>query len=65
MNQNLVADRNMAVQATNECLVFLDGEFWGIYQITEKVNDDYLSSHYGINKKDAVIIKNGTYVSAE
>ena len=59
VNQNLVADRNMAVQATNECLVFLDGEFWGIYQITEKVNDDYLSSHFGINKKDAVIVKNG------
>ena len=59
VNQSLVADRNMATQTTSECLVFLDGEFWGIYQIIEKVNDDHLSSHFGINKKDAVIIKNG------
>ncbi len=59
VNQNLVSDRDMATQATSECLVFLDGEFWGIYQIIEKVNDDHLSSHFGINKKDAVIVKNG------
>ncbi|MBR4627326.1 MAG: CotH kinase family protein [Ruminococcus sp.] len=59
INQSLVSDRAMATQTTSECLVFLDGEFWGIYQIIEKVSDDYLSSHYGINKSDAVIIKNG------
>ena len=59
INQSLVADRNMAVLSTSECIVFLDGEFWGIYQIIERVSDDYLNSHFGIDKDSCVIIKNG------
>lgn len=58
INQQLVSNRAFATQATEECIVFLDGEYWGIYQITEKVNDDYISSHYGIKKRDVAIIKN-------
>ena len=59
INQALVGDRDMAVQTTSECLVFLDGEFWGIYQIMERVSDDFLKSHFGIEKDSAAIIKNG------
>ncbi len=59
INQSLVRDRNMAVQTTSECVVFLDGEYWGIYQIIEKVNADYLKSHFGVEKNDAIIVKNG------
>ena len=46
------------MQASSECLVFIDGEYWGIYQITEKVSDDFIKSHYGIDKSDVAIIKN-------
>lgn len=59
INQSLVSDRNMAVQSTSECMVFIDGEFWGIYQIIERVNDDYINTHYGIKKSDVAIVKNG------
>ena len=58
INQSLVGDRDMAVQTTSECLVFLDGEFWGIYQIMEKVSDDFLKSHFGIEKDSCAIIQN-------
>lgn len=58
VNHQLVSDRNMATQAMSECILFIDGEFWGIYQITEKVSDDYIKSHYGIDKSDVAIIKN-------
>lgn len=58
VNQQLVSDRNMATQAMSECILFIDGEFWGIYQITEKVSDGYIKSHYGIDKDDVAIIKN-------
>ena len=58
INQQLVADRDFASQAASECVVFIDGEFWGMYQITERVSDDYIKSHYGIKKSDVVIIKN-------
>lgn len=58
INQRLITDRNCAYQATDECMVFIDGEFWGIYQITEKLSDDYLNDHFGIEKTAAVMIKN-------
>ena len=58
INQRLIADRDCAYQATDECMVFIDGEFWGIYQITEKLGDDYLHDHFGIDKASAVMIKN-------
>ena len=59
INQSLVSDRDFAYQATNECIVFIDGEFWGIYQITEKVDGDHIDAHYGVNNKDMILIKNG------
>ena len=59
VNQQLVADRAFATQGMSECMLFIDGEFWGIYQITEKVSDDYINTHYGIKKSDVAIIKNG------
>ena len=59
INQNLVSDKSFASQATSECIVFVDGEFWGIYQIMEKINKSYINDHYGIKKSDVAIIKNG------
>ncbi|MCR4889378.1 MAG: CotH kinase family protein [Ruminococcus sp.] len=58
VNQQLIADRDMSVQGMSECILFIDGEFWGIYQLTEKVNDDYINTHYGIKKSDVAIVKN-------
>ncbi|MBR1459751.1 MAG: CotH kinase family protein [Oscillospiraceae bacterium] len=58
INQALVSDRSFATQATNECIVLIDGEFWGIYQITEKLGKDYLKDHYGVKGSDVAIVKN-------
>ena len=59
INQSLITDRAFAYQATTECVVFIDGEFWGTYQMMEKISDSYLSSHYGVKKSDIAMIKNG------
>ena len=59
INQSLITDRNIAYQATSECIVFLDGEFWGIYQVMEKLDKGYISEHFGVKKSDVAIIKNG------
>ena len=58
IDQALVEDRAFAWQAMDECVVFLDGEFWGIYQITEKVGKDYIKDHYDVAKDDVAMIKN-------
>lgn len=59
INQTLVADKTFAKQTCTECIVFIDGEFWGIYQMQEKINKSFLSDHYGVKKSDIAMIENG------
>ena len=59
INQTLVADKTFAKQTCTECIVFIDGEFWGIYQMQEKINESFLSSHYGVDKNNIAMIENG------
>ena len=59
INQSLITDRSFAYQASSAAVVFIDGEFWGIYQLLEKTDKSYLSEHYGVKKSDIAIIKNG------
>ena len=56
--QGLVWGRNFITQAMTPCLVFIDGEFWGHYEITEKLTDDFIHDHFGIKKKNVVLMKN-------
>ncbi len=58
LNQMLVSDRNILTQAMEPCIVFINGEFWGHYEITEKLSEDMIKSHYDVSKKDVCIIKN-------
>ncbi len=44
---------------SERCMLFLDGEFWGMYEITEKASDYYIQSNYGIPAEAVTIIKNG------
>lgn len=39
------------------CALFLDGEYWGMYYITESYNADYLSDHYKVKKSNVIMIK--------
>ncbi len=55
--QGLVWGRNFITQAMTPCLVFIDGEFWGHYEITEKLTDDFIHDHFGIQKKNVVLMK--------
>lgn len=56
--QELVADRNMGTQASQPCILFIDGEYWGVYNMREKFSDDYIKSHYDVKKDDVIVIKN-------
>ena len=38
-------------------VLFLNGEFWGMYAITEKFSNEFFASHYNISKKDVIFIK--------
>ncbi|MBO7395284.1 MAG: CotH kinase family protein [Ruminococcus sp.] len=55
--QSLVSDRAFLTQGMEPCILFIDGEFWGHYELTEKLDNDFISTHYGVPAKDICIIK--------
>ena len=58
LNQALVSDRNFLEQAMEPCIVFINGTFYGHYEITEKLSEDYIHDHCGVKKSDVCIVKN-------
>lgn len=47
----------LATYDNNKSLVFLDGEFWGLYDIIEKCSAEFIESNYSIPHKQVAIIK--------
>lgn len=42
-----------------DTLVFIDGEFWGYYSLQEKLDEEYVSSHYDIKTGNITVLKCG------
>lgn len=61
------ADIDMAVQAYVQTVVYINGQYWGVYNLREKVSRNYLAQHYSIQDKDTIDILrgNGVYVSGD
>ncbi len=49
----------LATYDTDRCLVFIDGEFWGQYDIMERCSGFYIHTNYEIPEDDIAIVKNG------
>ena len=47
------------------CLVFLNGEYWGIYNLTEKYDKTYISDTYHVKKRDVLSVKAGKLENGE
>lgn len=57
--QSLVSDRDFTTQASCPAIVFLNGEYWGIYTLQEDYNEDYLEQNYDIDEENCIISKKG------
>ena len=55
----LTADLDFANLSYQPCVVFLDGEYWGVYWITDKFDGMYFQENFGMDKDDVVMIKGG------
>jgi len=55
---DLTEDLAFDTMASEPCILFINGEFWGFYLIREKTDGDYIESHYGIKKEEVAVIKN-------
>lgn len=52
------------VQAFEPVQLFLNGEYWGVYNLREKINEHWVSSNYDIPAEDLDFIKNRNEVFA-
>lgn len=57
--QKLSENRRFETQQAAPCIVFIDGEFWGLYSLTEDYSDNYFENNYGVDKENVVILKRG------
>lgn len=46
MVTHLVYGDNIDIQAYQPAVVFLNGEYWGVLNMREKLNEDYIENHY-------------------
>ncbi len=54
--QYVVKDLRVDTTAYRPVLVFINGEFWGLYGQRERMTETFYSSHYGIDKDDVCIV---------
>lgn len=65
LNQELAENRNFGTQMQTECVLFIDGEFWGLYNITERIDESYVAAHYKVKEKDVICVDSNTALSPE
>ncbi len=59
LNQSLVEERNIVTQAALPCQVFLDGEYWGFYNLRERLDVSMIASKYDVPEENVILLKNG------
>ena len=62
-NQSLMADRHLDIQQGEPCMVFLNGEFWGLYNLQTRYTKQYFEEQYGIDRDRIVMVKQDNRVS--
>ena len=55
--QSTAAGLKVDYMATASTLVFINGEFWGVYNMRERYSPEYVESHYGVNKENVTVIE--------
>lgn len=56
-NQSLVEDRAVAIQRGEPCALFLNGEYWGLYNLQERYSAAYFEEHYEIPENNLIVLK--------
>ncbi len=53
---SLYTGKNVATMKFKPYLLFLDGEYWGFYYLTEKYSKDFVSYHYKIKNINNIVV---------
>ncbi len=56
---SMVSELDFATMDFKPCVLFLEGEYWGTYYLTEYYDKDYVQAHYNVPRDEVVIWKQG------
>lgn len=60
----LVEGRDLENQISRQVVVYLNGRYWGIHDMRERMDADYLDTRFGIDASQVDLLKNGGEVQA-
>jgi hypothetical protein len=62
MMTRLIAETGLDHQAYRPCVVFLNGEYWGVYNIRERINKFFIAYNHGIDPEKVDLLQGNTMV---
>ncbi len=69
MMTGLIEDAGLdtAVQAYVQTALYLNGQYWGVYNLREKISRSFIAQHYSITNKDSIDVMkwNGVYAAGD
>lgn len=54
----ITAHLNLDHQAFQPTVTYLNGTYWGIYNMREKINEDFLADHHQLDPDEIIILEN-------
>lgn len=58
--QRMSEDLNVSTTAHRPCLLYLNGEFWGVYSMREWYSSDYFADNYGVKSDNVLYVDRTT-----
>lgn len=55
--QELAQSVDCSTKASRPCVIYLNGEYWGLYVLEEDYSDNFFEDHYGVLAEDVVVYK--------
>lgn len=55
--QDLTSELDYATKASRPCVVYLNGEYWGLYVLEEDFSNEYFEDRYDVPKENVVVYK--------
>lgn len=54
---SVMEESEAEVQAYKSIILYINGDYWGVYNIREKVDDTFLSNHYNVDGEKGNIVR--------
>ncbi len=55
--QSMIEDFDCETKKSRPCVVYLNGEYWGLYVLEEDYTNDYFEDLHGVDKKQVIVYK--------